>query len=777
MTTRKTGKKPRKTTKKATTVRAKKSLVIVESPAKARTIKKYLGNRYEVMASVGHIRDLPKQKLGVNVEKGFEPEYIRIQGKTKVIRGLKDAARGAEAIYLAPDPDREGEAIAWHIAHELNGNSDNIFRVLFNEITEKAVQQAIKNPGRIDLQKVNAQQARRILDRLVGYMVSPLLWRNVSRGLSAGRVQSVALRLICEREREIKAFTPKEYWTIEALLQGQNPPPFQTRLHSKAGEKLEISNEAESQAIVEDLKRHPAIVREIQQKERRRYPVPPFTTSTLQQEAARQLRFSAKKTMVIAQRLYEGLDVGQEGPIGLITYMRTDSVRLAAEAQGEARDYVAQKIGAEFLPEAPPLYRSKKRAQEAHEAIRPTSVWRHPEELAPFLEKDDLALYRLIWNRFVASQMAPAVLDMTTVIIEAGPYELRATGSVVKFAGFMQLYIEGKDEEIQAPGANGEEEGEGILFPMLRQGENLDLLEVTPSQHFTQPPPRYTEASLVKELEQNGIGRPSTYALIMSTIRDRRYVLEENRKFVATQLGFLVNDLLVEYFPDIFDAEFTAQMEERLDAIEEGEKDWKETLSEFYAPFRIDLDKAEAKLAHLKREGEQTSEVCNRCGKPMIIRMGRYGKFLACSGYPECRNTRPLDKEKEEPEEVVQSDEICDQCGSPMVIKNGRYGKFLACSRYPECKATKPLSTGVPCPQPGCSGTIVERRSKRGKIFYSCSTYPNCEYALWDRPIPGECPQCHNPFLVEKVQRSGEVTTRCPRKGCGYQREMAEHPV
>ena len=363
------------------------------------------------------------------------------------------------------------------------------------------------------------------------------------------------------------------------------------------------------------------------------------------------------------------------------------------------------------------------------------------------------------------------------MIIEAGPYELRATGSVVKFAGFMQLYIEGKDEEIQAPGANGEEEGEGILFPMLRQGENLDLLEVTPSQHFTQPPPRYTEASLVKELEQNGIGRPSTYALIMSTIRDRRYVLEENRKFVATQLGFLVNDLLVEYFPDIFDAEFTAQMEERLDAIEEGEKDWKETLSEFYAPFRIDLDKAEAKLAHLKREGEQTSEVCNRCGKPMIIRMGRYGKFLACSGYPECRNTRPLDKEKEEPEEVVQSDEICDQCGSPMVIKNGRYGKFLACSRYPECKATKPLSTGVPCPQPGCSGTIVERRSKRGKIFYSCSTYPNCEYALWDRPIPGECPQCHNPFLVEKVQRSGEVTTRCPRKGCGYQREMAEHPV
>src|SRR3990172_3838591 len=596
MTTRKTGKKPRKTTKKATTVRAKKSLVIVESPAKARTIKKYLGNRYEVMASVGHIRDLPKQKLGVNVEKGFEPEYIRIQGKTKVIRGLKDAARGAEAIYLAPDPDREGEAIAWHIAHELNGNSDNNFRVLFNEITEKAAKQAIKNPGRIDLQKVNAQQARRTLDRLVGYMVSPLLWRNVSRGLTAGRVQSVALRLICEREREIKAFTPKEYWTIEALLQGQNPPPFQTRLHSKAGEKLEISNEAESQAIVEDLKRHPAIVREIQQKERRRYPVPPFTTSTLQQEAARQLRFSAKKTMVIAQRLYEGLDVGQEGPIGLITYMRTDSVRLAAEAQGEARDYVAQKIGAEFLPEAPPLYRSKKRAQEAHEAIRPTSVWRHPEELAPFLEKDDLALYRLIWNRFVASQMAPAVLDMTTVIIEAGPYELRATGSVVKFAGFMQLYIEGKDEEIQAPGANGEEEGEGILFPMLRQGENLDLLEVTPSQHFTQPPPRYTEASLVKELEQNGIGRPSTYALIMSTIRDRRYVLEENRKFVATQLGFLVNDLLVEYFPDIFDAEFTAQMEERLDAIEEGEKDWKETLSEFYAPFRIDLDKAESKL-------------------------------------------------------------------------------------------------------------------------------------------------------------------------------------
>lgn len=772
----KTAKNKKKKTTRAPASRGK-ALVIVESPAKARTIKKFLGSRYEVKASVGHIRDLPKQKLGVDVDHGFEPEYTKIQGKMAVIRELKAAARGSDSVYLGPDPDREGEAIAWHIAQELNGNSDKIYRVLFNEITERGVQQAMQNPGRIDQEKVNAQQARRILDRLVGYMVSPLLWRNVSRGLSAGRVQSVALRLICEREREIKAFVAREYWTVEVQLQGGNPPPFQARLHSKNGEKLDIPGEAEARAIVEELQRHVVTVREIQQRERRRNPVPPFTTSTLQQEAARRLRFSAKKTMAVAQRLYEGVDVGQEGPVGLITYMRTDSVRLAAEAQAEARDYVGRNIGAEYLPDAPPQYRSKKGAQEAHEAIRPTSVWRRPEDLAAFLDKDDLDLYRLIWNRYLASQMAPAVLDMTTVIMDAGPYELRATGSVVKFAGFMQLYVEGKDEDIQVPAAGDEDEGEGVRFPVLQQGERLDFLGVTPSQHFTQPPPRYTEASLVKELEQKAIGRPSTYASIMSTIRNRLYVVAENRKFVPTQLGFLVNDLLVEHFPDIFDVEFTAHMEENLDEIAEGERNWKETLSEFYAPFRMDLNRAEEKLAQLKREGEQTSETCDRCGKPMVIRMGRYGRFLACSGYPECRKTRPLAGDKTEPEEVVQTDEVCEQCGAPMVIKKGRFGRFLACSRYPECKATKPLSTGVSCPQPDCDGTIVERRSKRGRVFFSCSNYPKCDYALWDRPVPEPCPQCSHPFLVEKVQRTGEILNRCPRKGCGYRKELAEQPV
>ena len=741
-----------------------KSLVIVESPAKAKTINKFLGKSFIVKASVGHVKDLPKKELGVDVEKNFRPKYVTIQGKGKILGEIKKAAKESDSVYLGQDPDREGEAIAWHIAEELDGNNKKVYRVLFNEITQKAVLEAIKNPGRIDHNKVDAQQARRIMDRLVGYLISPILWKKVRRGLSAGRVQSVAVRLVVDREKEIKAFIPQEYWSLTAHLEGKNPPLFTAKLREKDGRKAELKNKEETEKILKALDRETFSVKSIERKEKKRYPVPPFTTSTLQQEAVRKLRFSAKKTMLIAQQLYEGLDIGPEGAQGLITYMRTDSVRVSKESQEEAKDYISKKFGKDYIPQKPPAYKSRKSAQEAHEAIRPTSVVREPEKLKNFLTKDQLNLYRLIWNRFVASQMNPAVLDQTTVDIKAGGYTFRATGSTLKFPGFTALYTEGMDEDIKSEGSSGEEERP---IPELKVGETLNLIKLEPKQHFTQPPPRYSEATLVKELEEKGIGRPSTYAAILSTIQERDYVKKVESRFHPTELGLFVNDLLVDNFPDLLDLQFTARMEEELDRIEDGGIKWVQALKDFYGPFHTDLEKAKKGMRDVKTKGipTDTDIFCEKCGKKMVIKWGRNGQFLACSGYPECKNTKPLKSEDSDIGAQV-SGEVCENCGSPMVIKTGRYGKFLACSRYPECKTTKPLSTGVRCPEKGCIGTFIERRTKRGRIFFSCSQYPKCKFAIWDRPTSRECPQCGATFLVERKEN-----ILCIKKGCGYKEE------
>ncbi len=760
-----------------------KNLVIVESPAKAKTINKYLGGDYIVKASVGHVRDLPKARLAVDIEHGFAPEYEVIKGKSKVITEIKKAARSAEKIYLAPDPDREGEAIAWHIAEELGVAEDKLYRVLFNEITKRGILDAMKSPGKIDMNKVDAQQARRVLDRLVGYQVSPLLWKKVKRGLSAGRVQSVALRLVCEREREIQAFVPKEYWSITAHLKADNPPPFLAKLTKENGKKLEINNEAESDAILEYLKEKPFLVSKVEKKEKRQFPVPPFTTSKLQQEGARKLRFAAKKTMMIAQQLYEGLEVGTEGAVGLITYMRTDSTRIAPEAVKEAREYIENRYGKDFLPEKPPVYASQKKAQEAHEAIRPTSLTRDPDSVAAFLDKDQLALYRLIWNRFIASQMAPALLEMTGVDISAEKYTFRATGTVIKFQGFMAVYMEGKDEEKKdeesEEEAPAEASGEALNLPALRVGDLLKLQKLEPKQHFTQPPPRYTEASLVKELEEKGIGRPSTYAAIMSTIVDREYVEKKQAAFSPTELGVIVNDLLVEGFPDLFNVAFTAKMEDELDEIEDGKMKWVDTVREFYGPFEKALITAQKGMRNVKREETPTDIPCDKCGKMMVIKWGRNGRFLACPGYPECKNTRELPeslggKEGENGGRAAQepevTDEKCPKCGSPMVIKSGRFGKFLACSGYPQCKTTKPISLGVDCPKCG-KGFLSERRTKGGKVFFGCSNYPKCDFASWDRPVPRKCPECGSPNLVEKYTKKDGARVVCPNKECTYKEE------
>ncbi len=747
-----------------------KSLVIVESPAKAKTIAKYLGKNYTVKASVGHIMDLPKSKLGVDIEKDFEPKYIVIKGKAPVVKELKSAAKKADRILLATDPDREGEAIAYHISKAISGsNSDaEIFRVLFNEITKKAILHSIEHPGKIDENKVDAQQARRVLDRLVGYQISPILWKKVRRGLSAGRVQSVALRLICEREDEIKAFIPEEFWSLTALLEGALPPQFEAKLIKKDEDKLKVKSNEEVQKIIADLQGKPYTVHRVEKKERRRNPTPPFTTSKLQQEAGRKLGFTAKRTMGIAQGLYEGIDLGKEGAVGLITYMRTDSTRVGTEAQDEARELIAAKYGKDFLPEKPPIYASAKSAQEAHEAIRPTSVMKEPEAIKQFLQNDQYKLYKLIWNRFVASQMNPAVIDQTSVDIKAGEYIFRATGSVVKFAGFMAVYMEEKSED-QAP--SEEENGEAVL-PALTEGELLALIKLDPKQHFTQPPPRFSEALLVKTLEENGIGRPSTYAAIISTIQDRDYVNKVENKFRPSELGVLVNNLLVSHFPVIVDAGFTAKMEGELDKIEEGQMAWVEVVKEFYKPFNESLEKAQAEMKDFKAEQTPTDINCEKCGKPMIIKWGRNGQFLACSGYPECKTTRPFVRTESggveaAPEETT--DEKCPKCGSGMVVKRGRFGKFLACSRYPECNHTQGMSTGVKCPDDG--GMLVERRSRFGKSFYSCANYPECKYAIWNKPLPRPCPQCNAPFLVEKYSKKTGLSIACLKKECGYKEE------
>ncbi len=741
-----------------------KGLIIVESPTKVKTLQKFLGDQYIIKASVGHVKDLPEGELGVEIEKDFQPTYVTISGKSKIIRELKMASKKVENIYLGPDPDREGEAIAWHISEEIGNGDKNVYRVLFNEITQRAVLEALKHPGRLQQPKFEAQQARRILDRLVGYQVSPLLWDKVRRGLSAGRVQTVAVRIICERERAIRDFVSQEFWSITATLKGKDSPAtFDARLSKWKGKKITLENEEEATALKKRLDAVPYTVSRIVQQEKQRHPLPPFITSRLQQDANRKLFFPAQKTMRVAQKLYEGIDLGESGMVGLITYMRTDSPRVASEAVHGVREWIKNRFGESFLPAKPNVYKSRKGAQEAHEAIRPTSMDYDPDRIRGYLEKDQWALYKLIWDRFVASQMASATFLQTTVEIRADEALFTAVGTVPTFQGFMALYVEGEDSK----GENGEEEG---ILPALSEGEILELLGLLPKQHFTQPPGRFSEATLIKELEEKGIGRPSTYAAIISTIKDKEYVKLEKGRFFPTELGFVVNDLLVVSFPDIFDVEFTAQMEENLDRVEEGETGWVDTLKEFYLPFQKDLEQAKISMRDVKGEKIPTEVLCELCGSQMIKRWGKRGFFLACSTYPECRYTREVEISNDKRDET---DIRCEQCGNPMVVKTGKFGRFLACSNYPACKVTKPLETGVRCPQEGCDGVIVERRSRKGKTFFSCTNYPRCTFALWDRPVPVKCPQCDSPYLVEKLGKGGP-SIRCPRKECGYRASASE---
>ncbi len=751
--------------------KAKRALVVVESPTKVRTIQKYLDSTYLVRASMGHIVDLPKAKLGVDVKKGFTPEYRVIPAKRKILEELRKAAEKAEALYVATDPDREGEAIGWHLAQQLPVDKRRVYRVLFNEITERAVKAAFREPRTLDRQKMEAQQARRVLDRLVGYNLSPLLWRKVQRGLSAGRVQSVAVRLIVDREREIRAFVPVEYWTLHARLRAEHPPEFTATLKEVRGEKAGLSSEAEVRAIVQALEGTRFVVKAVNRGERKKNPAAPFITSTLQQEAWRKLRFTAKKTMMLAQQLYEGVELGAEGPVGLITYMRTDSVRVAREAQLQAREWVERRRGREYLPDAPPVYRSRREAQEAHEAIRPTDPTREPKDLARFLARDQLALYRLVWERFLASQMRPAVYDTMSVDVEAGEYLFRVQGSTLRFQGFMAVYVESR-EETDVP---SEEEAEASL-PALEAGEALALLALEPKQHFTQPLPRYTEASLVKALEELGIGRPSTYAQILSTIQGRDYVRREKGVLFPTELGMRVTDLLLSSFPEIMDVKFTAQMEESLDEVEEGDLPWVESVRQFYRVFASRLKTAEVKMTDLKR-GTETGQNCPQCGSPLLERWGRFGRFLACSGYPKCKFTQDLSGNGEGRDAEALTGEVCDLCGKPMVVREGRYGKFLACRGYPECKNTKPLTTGIRCPEDGCGGELVERRSRRGKAFYACSRYPTCTFILWHRPVAEPCPACGAPFLLEPKGRRGALVRSCFREACKYTQALEQAPA
>jgi len=733
------------------------ALVVVESPSKAKTINKFLGNDYIVLACMGHVRDLPERDLGVDIEAGFQPKYQTIRGKGKVLQKLRAAAKSTGTVLLATDPDREGEAIAWHVAHEVNKGRAEVHRVMFNEITRRAVVEAVATPGEIDLQKVNAQQARRILDRLVGYKVSPVLWKTIHKGLSAGRVQSVALRLVCEREAEVKAFVPQEYWTVEATVKGEETEPFKAKLARHQGEKIEIPDQETADRIVSELQDAASTgyrIEKVTRRQQRRNPAPPFITSTLQQEAARRLRFTARKTMAVAQQLYEGIELQGE-TTGLITYMRTDSTRLAPEAVEAARGHIEGQFGSQYLPPKPRAYRRSRGAQDAHEAIRPTDIAHAPKAVASRLTVDQARLYQLIWDRFLACQMAAAVFDRTAVDIAAGAYGLRASGSVLKFAGFTTLYTEGTDDD--------QEEAEGRLPEGLEEGALLALLGLDPEQHFTKPPPRYSEATLVKELEAQAIGRPSTYAQIISTLMDRDYVTKSRGRFLPTELGETVSRILVKAFPDIFQVNFTARMEDELDRVESGEYGWEKVVEDFYGPFAKDLQRVEEQRAELKASlQEETDEVCEKCGEKMVIKWGRNGRFIACSGFPECRNTRPLD----ESEAPVPTGTSCEKCGAEMVIRTGRRGRFLACSAYPECKNTKPVPLGVPCPRDGCEGELVERSSRKGRTFYGCDRYPDCDYSTWDRPLGQACPSCGKPFLAEHTSRNRAVSVRC--LGCRH---------
>ncbi len=827
-----------------------KGLVIVESPAKAKTIQKYLGKGFTVEASLGHVKDLPKSTLGVDTTNNFETDYIVIPGKEKVVAKLKKLAASADNIYLAPDPDREGEAIAAHLAFELDDNGGKkkkakklkkgeeaapprIQRVTFNEITKRAVQAAFEHPRAIDQHLVDAQQARRVLDRLVGYQVSPLLWDKVRRGLSAGRVQTVALRLIVEREREIKAFEKKEYWTIDAHLAASKPPAFDARFVGKGEEKVEVTNGEDAEKIRAALEQADWIVRFVDKKERRRNAAPPFTTSKLQQDSSRKLRFSVKRTMMIAQRLYEGVELGEEGSVGLITYMRTDSTRVAPEAIQEVREYVGKEYGPTYLPEAPNTFKEKKDSQGAHEAIRPTSAMRHPDQIKQYLKEDEFKVYKLIWQRFVASQINPAVFDQTTVDIDAKAattpgaevFWFRVTGSVLKFDGFLRVYEESKE------GKDEEDEELKHKLPVLEAGEKLTLRELKPEQHFTEPPPRFNEASLVKELEERGIGRPSTYAAILTTIQERQYVQKIGGKFTPTEIGLVVTDLLVENFRDIFDLQYTARLEENLDEIEEGKEKWQDAMADFYKKFQKDLKYAEKHMENIKRMEKPTDEKCELCGAPlvikwgkhgsfyacstyekddpdtckftkenpinlpdldsadmqetgaaeeycencgrvMVLKRGRFGQFMACTGYPDCKTTRRLDQGKKVPD--IPLDELCPKCGRNMMIRHGRFGEFTTCSGYPECKYVKQNFIGVKCPD--CKdGDLVEKRARKGNTFYGCSNYPKCKFTSAGKPLAEKCPSCGSEYLVEKNLKAGPVIA-CPNKECDYERPAPPPP-
>jgi len=754
-----------------------KALVVVESPAKASTIKKYLGKDFQIKASIGHVKDLPKKSLGVDPAKDFKPVYEVIKGKEKVLKEIAKVAASVDKVYLAPDPDREGEAIAWHIYEDIKKKNKNVFRVLINEITKKAVEEAIRHPGPLNKDKFEAQQTRRILDRLVGYKISPILWKKVRRGLSAGRVQSVALRMVVDREAEIAAFKSEEYWSIIAKLSADGKE-FEARLYQIDGKKAEIGNEKEAKTILTALQGARFTISTVVRKERKKNPIPPFITSRLQQDAARKLGFSADKTMRLAQKLYEGIEVGKEGPLGLITYMRTDSTRLSDESVSAVRNYILKAYGKEYLPDSPNIYKSGKTAQEAHEAIRPTSLDHSPERIKSYLDRDLFRLYELIWNRFVACQMMPAVFDQTILTVGAvgpgaseGKYVFRATGQVVKFLGFLAVYQEEKEEIQKKKDENSEEEESVAQLPAVNENDRCDLKELTSQQHFTEPPPRYGEASLVKALEENGIGRPSTYASILNAIQAREYAEKKENRFYPTELGKLVTGLLVKSFPEILNIEFTAGMEEQLDLIEEGKVDWIKMLKSFYGPFTQTLKKAEKEMRNIKTEEQATKHLCEKCGSPMVIKWGRRGQFLACSAYPECKNTRDFMMTKEGQVQIQakeKTEKTCDLCHSSLVIKRGRFGRFLACSRYPECKFTKSFSLGIRCPQKGCDGEIVERTSRGGKVFYGCKNYPKCKFATWYPPINKPCPSCGAIFLVSKTTKTEGATNFCLNKECGH---------
>jgi len=728
-----------------------KSLVIVESPAKAHTINRYLGEGYLVKASMGHVRDLPKSALGVDVKHDFAPHYVVIPERKKTVAELQKAATESAAVILAADPDREGEAICWHLSALLEGSNPNIRRVLLNEITKKAVEEAFEHQGAIDQDKIKAQQARRILDRLVGYLISPVLWRKIGKGLSAGRVQSIALRLICEREKDIRGFVAEEYWSISAQLEASEPPPFKANLVKIDGKKAKIGDGSTAQAVVDELKQAPFLLEDVKVQEKRRHPGPPYITSTLQQDGFRLLQFPVKKTMAVAQKLYEGMSIGDRGLVGLITYMRTDSVRISEGALAWSRKYIETAFSKDYVPPHAHVFKNKRKAQDAHEAIRPTSPDLPPAAVKPYLRKDEHDLYTLIWNRFIASQMSPAVVEETEFAIQAGRCQFKAKGEVLRFDGYYALY----------PNLNKETE----TLPKAQKGETLRVLGIESKQNFTQPPPRYTEGSLVKELEAKGIGRPSTYAPIISTLQDRTYVIKDKGKFVPTDLGMFVTDYLVAHFSDLMEVKFTARMEEELDRIGEGERDWLEYMRQYYTLLNADLTKA-GESESVKGKGIPIEEKCPRCGKPLVIRDGRFGRFKACSGFPSCTFKESLRKI-----ETTNLDELCPTCGAQLVQKKGRYGFFVACSTYPKCNyikkaKTEKRETGIACPL-GCGGMILERKTKRGKVFFGCSHFPKCRFATWDEPLNRPCPKCGQPVLLRKVRKSG-VTVYCRNEKCGF---------